>query len=282
MNNADLLLGFFKTMMTQLRIPEELSWLPVAGAFVAVLGGLVTILRGARWARGSYAFGFLLAGGVGGWFLGQANGYEPILSAGIVGVVAAVLGFALFRLWQAALLAGIAMTVAVGFYTVGYLTPEIQAWTEGPPADDIVFSLEAAAPAVAAATETVDWRTRLAGVGVEARGLWDHLNANVPNFQATLFSVLGSSGLVGLVFGLLWPRASRALWVATGGTMAVGMGMAGLLQHYSPSTLEWLTANPQAGWVIVGTLWLGAFLYSMMTGKPKKKASAEDPLPAAA
>lgn len=105
MNNADLLFGFFETIMTQFRIPEELSWLPIAGAFAAVLGGIVTILRGARWARGSYAFGFLLAGGVGGWFLGQQYGYEPVLAAGVTGVVAAVLGFAMFasgrqRCWR--------------------------------------------------------------------------------------------------------------------------------------------------------------------------------------
>jgi hypothetical protein len=266
MNTEQLLSSLLQMVQTHVRIPENLQWVPAVLAAFALISGLITIVRGGRSAPGIVAVVFLVVGGAGGYYLAGQIATPAWLTAGIIGLVAGVLGLALFRLWQALLLGGVAMLAAMGVFAAYSLTPEISAWSDGVAPADIAFDLKPAGTIVG---------EQRASVGQELASLWTHLDMNVPSFQLKVWSVLGSSGLAGLIFGLLLPRASRALWVSALGTLMIGSGVAGLLEQLAPAQLEWLVANPHLGWVAVGIVWVAAFMSCFLTTKPKAKRVAE-------
>jgi hypothetical protein len=269
MSTEELLVALFQTITEHLRLPDNLAWLPLAGASVATVAGLMLVLRGARWARGMAASAFFALGGVGGWYLAQQIATPIWLTTGICGVVAACLGVALFRFWQATMLAACLMAVAFSVYFVRVLTPEVANWLSPAPADGLV-TLQPEGAVLGDAQPSV--QAKLAS-------LWSHLSATVPSFQFGLWSVLLSSGLAGLIFGLLLPRASQALWAATVGTVMLGVGAAGLLDQVSPNSLEWLKANRDWSLAIVGSVWGLAFILNLWSLRKRRTESADDRQP---
>lgn len=279
MNTEQLLTSLAQMMRTHIQLPDGLAWAPAAAAAVTLVFGLITVMRGARWAPGLMATGFSVLGGVGGYLLAGQIATPPWLAAAIVAVAGGVIGVLFFRIWQAGLLACAAMGLAVGVFAVQSLTPEIHAWTQGAAPDDVAFELRPAGSVVG---------DQQPGMGEQVASLWEHLGANVPGFRAKLVSVLVASGLAGLIFGLLLPRASRALWVSSSGTLMLGLGAAGLLQQFAPARIDWLVQNPHWGWAGLGLVWVAAFAYALSTvrvrpPKPQApKAASTPPAPAAA
>lgn len=267
MNAEQLISAVLRMIQTQVDLPDHLWWAPTAVAGMTLLIGLITIWRGARWARGSMSSGLALIGGVGGYFLAVQIATPVWITTLIGGVVGAAVGVLFFRLWQALLLGGVAAGAALGAFAVFSLTPAIQSWTDGQPVDGIHATLKPAGTVVGEHQPTV---------AEQARSLWQHLNTTVPNFAMKFWGVLLSSGLAGLVFGLLLPRTSRALWVATIGTMLLGSGAAGIMNAYAPDALAWLGQQPMWSWGIVGATWLIAFVYALRSTRPRSRASADE------
>jgi hypothetical protein len=212
------------------------------------------------------ALALLAIGGGAGSFLGNAIGLNQWLTGGIVGVLGFVLGLMLFRFWQAILLAACFVIAGLSVYYVQDLHREIANWnsasTDGgfvtlPPAGTVVGE-------------------ERPGAIAELGSLWSHLNQHNPSFAKTFWTLVSSTGLAGLIFGLLLPRASRALWAASVGTVLAGIGATALLKQFAPDVLSWLLADNLRGWAIVGTVWLGSLILNLLACGRRKSSNKVD------
>ncbi|MFQ5804899.1 MAG: hypothetical protein ACE5I3_00450 [Phycisphaerae bacterium] len=260
MTPEELLFALFKTMTEHLRLPEGYEWAALAGAVVVTGFGLLLLVRGARWAPGLAALAFLAAGGFAGSFLARAVGTPFWPTVGVVGVLGFVLGLLLFHVWQAILLASCFVIAGLSVYYVRGLYLEVDRWNSlAPGATEITLPMAG----------TVVGENRLTAMQ-DLSSLWTHLSENVGGFQTTFWSLVLSTGLAGLIFGLLLPRASRALWAASLGTMFFGIGTTGLLMRFGPGILDWLRANHVWAWGIVGLVWLISLAYNLATCRRRK------------
>ena len=266
MTPEELLFALFQTMTEHLKLPEGFGWVPLAGLGLVTALGLVLLLRGAKWARGLAALGFLALGGCGGSLLAHAVGTPFWLTVWVVGVVGCVLGMLLFRFWQALLLGACCIVAGLSVYYVRTLTPEVQNWVSAS-TEPSLLTLQPAGTVVG---------NEQPGALAELGSLWTHLAQNVPNFATTFWALVLSTGLAGLIFGLLLPRASRALWAASLGTALFGIGATALLSRFMPSVLDWLLANHAWAWGIVGLVWLLSLAYNLVTGRRGKPAQASE------
>lgn len=264
-----LLSGLLEYGFRYVQIPDGWTWAPMGACGIVLLAGVLTLVRGAKWAPGLAALAFLLGGAAGGTYLAPQIGMPVSVTAALLGLAGGVAGLVLFRFWQALLLAACLGGVAVGVYGTR-LVPEINAWLQPAP-DDGLVSL---APAN---TVVGDQRP---GPMQELSSLWTHLSATVPNFRLTFGGLAAGAGLGGLLLGFLLPRVSRALWSATLGTAVAGIGLAGLLKQFAPNTLDWLIASPTVGWSIVGTVWLTSLMYGYRSTARRKVPEPEDVSPA--
>ena len=246
MSPEELIVALFEMFAEHVKMPEGYDWVPAATSAGIAVAGLILLLRGARWAPGFAALSFLLIGGGLGAFLGDIIALPMWLTGGIGGVLGLVLGVVMFRLWQATLLASCCVILGLSVYFVRTLHVEVQNWISGPTEAEFI-TLQPAGSVVGEQTSSVQ---------AEFQSLWQHLSDNVPNFQMTFWSLLISTGLAGLIFGLFLPRASRALWAASLGTITFGIGLTALLEHFAPDALDWLLANTMWAWCIVGGVWL--------------------------
>lgn len=249
-----------------LRMPAGYEWAPLAGSCACALFGAVLLLRGARWAPG--LAGLLLGGlcGVGAAAVAQNNGYSPLPAGLVVGVLGLGACLLMFRVLQAALLAGCLALAGVGVYYARALTPEVQSW--------LSRGIEGETLTLRPAGQIVDagnWAGR-------AGELWNHLAANVPQFQLTLGSVVGLTLAAGFVFGLLLPRLSRAIWASTLGTLICGVGATGLLQQFAPAALTWLAANPAPAWGVVAGVWFVSLVINLVSTRRARPAAALPPI----
>lgn len=267
MTTVELVSGLYQTFTQHVSLPSGYEWTPSAGLACVCALGLLFLLRGAKWAPFLAALCFAGLGGGAGAAVSSVIATPMAPSAAVGAVVAFGLGFALFRLWQAVLLGGCCAAVALSVYSA-QLTPEISKWMDRGVEDGAVTLR----PAGAVVAQDGHATAQLAS-------LWDHLKASVPRFEINFLGLAGGATLVGLIFGWFLPRASRALWATTLGTLALGVGFTGLSNHYFPSLLQWFLANNQAAWGAVGLVWFGGLLYNFIAcGKPKAKASEEAPL----
>ncbi|RMF81902.1 MAG: hypothetical protein D6744_06610 [Planctomycetota bacterium] len=274
MNFEDLLARLMAMAAEQLRLPQEYAWAPAGATIVALLAGLLLLVRGARWAPGFTALAFLGLGGVGGYYLTPVLGTPQLATIGVVGVAAALLGVGLFRFWQALALSACLMCIGMSVYFARVLAPEVDAWMEPAPANVVDIQLPQAGSVVGEQRETAT---------AKLASLWSHLSAHVPHFQVTFWSLIASTGLAGLIFGLLLPRASRALWGTSIGTVLFGTAAAMLLKKFAPDALAWLQANPNWGWGVVAAIWLGGFLHNYRdTRRRRRSGDAGDDVPVGA
>jgi len=260
-----------QTLTEHIQLPAGFERAPMLAAAITLVIGLLLIARGARWARGATAAAFALGGGLTGAWLSPQIATPLWPTVGMIGVVGLVLGLAFFRFWQATLLAACCVVAGLSVYFAKSLTPAVDGWLNAGLDQQQWVTLPPPGAVVGEQAQAV--MPKLAS-------LWSHLSATVPSFQQNLWAIVISTALAGLVFGLLLPRASRALWAATLGTLFLGVGLAGLMRDYTPTALSWLTANTAAAWGLVGVIWLTAFVYNLRsTHRAGRKSTAAEPAP---
>jgi hypothetical protein len=267
MTPKELLLALFETLTEHLKLPEGYEWAPLAGTCLIAGFGLVLLVRGAAWAPGLAALTFL---GIGGWvgsFLASAIGSPFWPTTGVIGMLGFVLGLVMFRFWQAILLAACFVVAGLSVYFVRALHVEVANWHSASAIPGVV-TLPPAGTVVGDGQPTSM---------AELSSLWSHLNDKVPNFATTFWALVSSTALAGLVFGLLLPRAARALWAASLGTALGGIGCTALLTQFAPGALAWLTADNARAWGIVGLVWVLSLAWNLATCRRRKSANAAPP-----
>lgn len=267
MSTEELLSILARTLTEHVRLPAGYEWTPVAGLAALSLLGLLMLIRGARWAPAMAGVTFMAAGGLGGSWLAGPLGLPIWPVAAACGAAALLVGVLGFRLWQALLLAACCAGIGVSVYYARVLTPHVQSWLAGNLDEDQWIQLQPAGTVVAERTSAA----------TELSNLWMHLAEVVPAFQISFWGVAVITALAGLLFGLLLPRASRALWAATIGTVFAGAGATGFLQRYSPETLTWLTQNTAWAWGILLTVWLVSVVYNLFDGRSRRTVVAPQP-----
>jgi hypothetical protein len=249
-------------------IPATGDWMPLAGMVATTLFGLILLLRGAKLAPLLAALTFVGLGGIGGSFLGSWLGVPVWPSIVVTGVLGFIIGLVLFRFWLALLLAGCFCIAALSVYYTQILNPHMAGFTSRGIEDGRWITL----PGPEAGTNEA-----AAAVTQDLSDLWAYLGQNVPNFHASFAAVVLSAGLAGLVFGLLLPKASRALWAASAGTLFLVGGLVALLEVMAPSALGWLVSLGAWGWLIVGMAWAASLVYNLLISREKRpKKPAED------
>ncbi len=254
-------------------MPTDAALLPVIIAAILAGAGLLFMVKGARLAPFLAATSFSLVGGLAGAALAQATGlpFWPVVV--ICGTVGIVLGITLLKLWIAILVAGFLMTVGLGVYGHQKLLPALQ--------DFQTRGLDITRPSGPIALPENSTEAADATIRAELAGVWDHLQANVPNLSAHLIAVAAATGLAGLVFGLLLPGIARAVGAATFGTALFWFALLGLLHVFWPQAALWLG---QQATIILSVLWALSLLQNLLdTRKPKKRTTtAEEDAPASA
>lgn len=264
MTTDELLSMLARTLTEHLKLPEGYDWAPTAGLAALTLFGLLLIVRGARWAPalGGMAFGAL--GGLAGSYASVAFALPLWPTVGVCGVGGLLLGIVAFRLWQALLLAGCCAAIGIAVYYVRVLTPHVSSWLQGD-FDGNWIELQPAGSV-----------TQSTSAASELANLWSYLASTVPNFTPSFLGITAMTAAAGLVFGLLLPRASRALWAATLGVLLAGAGTAGLMQRYAPDALNFLLQNGGWSWSVVAVVWLFALAYNVASTGKRPAQSADD------
>src|SRR5262245_33322854 len=127
MTMEQMLYAFLASIRDHIQLPGY-EWAPTAVTAGIALSGLLLMIRGAKWAPGFGAVGFLALGGLGGHFLSLWLGTPQWPTVGITAVAAFTLGLVLFRIWQAVILAACFVIAALGAYYVHDLTPAVNTW----------------------------------------------------------------------------------------------------------------------------------------------------------
>jgi hypothetical protein len=272
MNANELAQRLFETV-TQ-HVPPGAHWVAPAALATLTLIGIVMMVRGAKLAPAFAALAFLGLGGVGGSFLADWVALPVWPTMGVIGVVGLIIGLTLFRFWQAALLAVCCAGGALSVYYVQVLQPHAASFVYGNPGA-LVTVPEPGANLAESAT---------ASASQVLSQLWSHLSANVSSFQTNFMLILSSAAIAGLVFGWLLPRASRALWGASLGTVFFLAGLMALLQMFAPTAAAWLTSRGPWSWALLAAVWGGSLIYNLVTCREKKseKDSGKAAKPAAA
>jgi xanthosine utilization system XapX-like protein len=269
MTPEEVVVALFETLTEHLRVPEGYEWAPLAAFGLVTAFGLLLLVRGAKWAPVLAAVTFLGIGGGVGSFLAKAIDTPFWPTVAIVGVLGFVLGFVMFRFWQAILLATCFVIAGLSVYYVRVLTPEVQNWVSAGPQSGLITLRD---PGTVVGE---NHSTALA----EVKSLWAHLDHTVPDFAATTWTVVLSTGLAGLIFGLLLPAVSRALWASSLGMLFFGIGLTAALSRFAPATLDWLKTNHGWAWTIVGVIWLVSLALNLATCRARKPAKADQDSP---
>ncbi len=260
MSPDKMLYGLFDFARDQLTPPPGYEWAPFAIMAAVTLVGLLVLLRGARWAPGLAALAFVGIGGGAGVALARAVGTPQWPTVAVTAVVGGVLGVALFRFWQARVLATCSVLAAFSVYYVRTLTVPVDNWWSAS-ADPNFVSLDPAGTVVGEARTTA-W--------VRLQELWSYLVEHVPGFTGHVWMILLIAGIGGLVIGLLLPRLSRALWAATLGTLLAGVGVAALLHDFLPAALDWFLADNTRAWAIVAGVWAVSVVVNFLSAGKRK------------
>ncbi len=249
-------------------IPASAAWIPPLGMSLVTLFGLVLLLHGAKLAPALTALAFAGFGGLGASFLANALNLPLWPTIACAAVVSLVVGYVFFRIWMASILAACFALVGVGVYFVRTLHPYVAQFVAGDGSETIL----PAGPSNSSMPPVVH----------ELGQLWQHLSGSVPNFQAHLGAIVGSTMLAGLAFGLLLPRVARSVWAATFGTTIALIGVCMLLDGYWPSAMNALAASGGWAWSGVATVWLLSLVYNLARGRRPSKPAAEPAAPAIA
>jgi hypothetical protein len=233
-------------------LPPSAAWLPYATIGLLALLGLVLLLKGGRLAPFMIALGFLCCGSMVGWLVGPRFGVGEWPALAIGAVVGFGIGLALFKIWLALLTATGFVAGALILYGVNVLAPFLQAYT--------IQGYNAGEAAVGITLPTAGPTEATSAPHGELSQLWSYLSANVPTFQPSFWAIVGSTGLAGLLVGLLLPRVSRALLAAAGGVGCSLLALVVGLKALWPEALAWLESLGAWTWAIVAAVFVLALL----------------------
>ena len=247
-------------------VPPGAEWAPLVAAAVTAAIGLVLMVKGARLAPALAALACAGLGGAAGPFAAPLLGtplWPTVIASGAIGLI---LGVVFFRIWLGVLVGAFLMLAATGVYGGQVLREPLNAYlSAGLDREKQLVTLPQADGAVA---QRLDWQQ-------EAAGLWSYLGENVPNFQASFYAVVISTGLAGLIFGLLLPKLSRAFGAASLGTVLLALAACAAVQLRWPEEAARLV---QWGPLVAGVLWVLSLVYNWLDvhgARPKKRAAAE-------
>lgn len=256
MDTTDLPTRLLDTLVRHL--PTGAEWVPMVTAGILALAGLIIMAKGAKLAPPlcAIALGALLA------FLGF--NYAPLLhlpawpAAGAGAGLGLIAGVLFFRVWFAVLLATCLVSGALTLYGGKVLRGPLSDYMSkgfDPQAQQV--QLPAAGEVVAA---QLPWDQQLAG-------LWQHLGESVPAFHASLAAIVVTTGLAGLVFALLLPKTSRAVWAASVGTLLFLPALYALLRAFWPEGAAALaTWSP----IVLAILWGGSLVYNLLDVRERR------------
>jgi hypothetical protein len=229
-------------------IPQRAAWIPFVGIGVLGLSGLVLLVRGAKLAPVASGLAFLGLGGIGGAFVAQAVGVPAWPIAIVAAAVGLGLGLVLFKLWLAILVAVCFAGGGLTLYAAKAVSPHVGSYTSrNLEAEESVLGVALPEAGGAAAAAGSPW--------TELVEFWGYMSEEVPSFQTSFWAILLSTGLAGLILGLLLPKAARALCAATAGTFCLFVALTGLLKVVWPAALGQLKLLGVWGWVIVLVVW---------------------------
>jgi hypothetical protein len=225
-------------------LPPGSEWMPLAASGVVALVGLVFMLKGARLAPVLAALVFAAVGGL------AAPWIAPLLHAQLWPTVAGcsaaglLLGIVLFRVWLALLVAACFTLIALAVYGGQVLRDPLNSYlSAGLDREKQLVTLpEAGSPL----TPSANWQKEVAG-------LWSYLGEHVPNFQSSVWAILASTGLAGLIFGLLLPKLARAFWAASMGTGLLYLAAGTVVQLRWPERISWIERE---GLIVAAGLWV--------------------------
>ncbi len=240
------------------------EWTPWVVTIGVLLAAAVLLLKGARLTTFLISIVFAGVGAGAGALVARQAGLPHLPTTLIASVALLLLGVFLARIWLAALFALFATCGSLGLYYAKVLDPAIWRYRAGEGVD--VTLLDAGeSPAVFGG-----WMQRVE---------WDYLQAHVPHLEMSLLAIAISTGLAGLVFGLMLPAIARAVAAATLGTLTLLAGVYGLLHllglHEQAAQLGSWT------WGVTGGIWLFSVLYNLLDQRRRdrgtsRKTSAAD------
>ncbi len=251
-------------------LPTGSDWMPLAGVIVMGVVGLVFMVKGAKLAPVLAAIAFAGLGAVTGLILSHSLPVPPWPLIVVTGTVGLLLGIVLFRLWFALLVAGCLVAAALSLYGGNVLQPALNDYpVRGLQPSDTGVEVTLLEPGTALVT-IPPWNEELAN-------LWSYLGQTVPTFQTSFYTIVIMSGLAGLVFALLLPKAARAFWAATVGTGLFLPAVYALMHSHWPSGASWLA---QHGLFVAAVIWSISLIYNLadvLNWSPKKPAPEPKP-----
>ena len=257
-------------------IPQSAEWIPFLGTGLLALFGLLLMAKGARLAPVMSALAFLGLGGIVGSFLSHAMATPIWPSIIIAAVIGFGLGFVLFKLWLAVLVAACFAGISLSLYSNNVISPHLgnyASWNLNVEESVLGVTLPDVNDAAVAAESSQ----------AELGQLWKYFADVIPNFRLSFWAILLSTSLAGLLFGMFLPKASRALFAATAGSFCLLVAMTALLKAHWPASLDQLKALGVWGWVIVTVIWVISLIYNMhdlRMQRRKKTKNADEPAPA--
>lgn len=249
-------------------LPTEAAWGAVGG-IVAGVFGLVLLTKGAKLAPWMTALALAATGVACGLPLANAVGTPQWPTAAVTGIVSGILGLALFRFWLAGMVGAGFVLTALSFYGGTVLRPHIESYASEQGVPRFTGTVSLPSPAE---IETVNAQSAADQFGL----LWSYLGQNVSNFQAAFFAIVISSGIAGIVFGLLVPRLSRSLWASSLGVVLFTGGLAFTLQLLAPAALTWLASLGGWTWALFAGVWAASLIYNLVDSRPPRTAKTGD------
>jgi hypothetical protein len=264
----DTLRMLFDTLTQHIHIPADRMWIPVAASVGGLLLGLALLIKGTKLIPAMAGLFFLVVGASAGALVATRFGTPWWLTVVLLGAAGFGLGLVLCKFWMAILLTACFSLGGLTLYTARVLWPHLETYAKGGVlgSDDLVTlqAAQEAAPSPAA----------------NLGELWGYLAANVTGFQTSFFAIILSTGLAGLVFGLLLPKIARALWAATAGAILFCLSSILLLEVAAPGVLAWLDRAGGWPWLAVALIWAASLAFNILAGadrapKPLKKQAAQ-------
>lgn len=274
---------------------------PTVLGVVAIAGGLVLALWGARLMRAVYVLGFMAAGAAAGIRLAGQFHVDPLIGFVIGAGLAGLIGHLLYR-WWVGLTAGLCMSAIVALAGAPWVMGQAEAFADALLqqatgerlfADATVAQLPPSASAPAGPVGPgIDWSTVVTGLhpaGDQARPApltclkaWASRTwAAVPGGLKNLGILVALAGLLGLALGVVLPRFTTIVGTSVVGVAAIAAGAAHLIWRHWPNTWRSIQADSVWFYGAVGLLLVVSLAFQARRGKLRQLASAAPPAPAA-